>query len=344
MKITSLFVSITMLILFLAINVNAVSVKKIKFNYINPALDTNQIEEVIVVMEEEVSGVGCQSSGKSNIPLTPFKGGIIQEMRKLIPDMSTKRAALSTKPSRAAKNLQNMYIAKIEKGKNISDVIKNLNAMPEVKYAEPNYPIELFAAPNDTHLNYEWFLNNTGQTYQTDFGTFTNGTTGADVGWLAAYESGALPSNQIIIAVTDTGTDYTHEDITNRMWRIPDEIINGIDDDFNGYVDDIYGIDIANGDGNPMDDNGHGTHVSGTIAAETDNGIGVAGICPNARIMAVKIFDYSGRGNSANGIVGIYYAANMGAKIINCSWGGNAPNEAMNDAIVYANELGCVVV
>ena len=390
MKIKSLFASIVTLVLFSAINLNAVSVKKIDFDYINPALDSNGIEEVIVVLKE-VSGVGCQVSGKS------FPS--IQKIQKLLPDTLMKRTAESSEPSRAAKNLQNMYVAKIEKGKKISEVIKELNAMPEVKYAEPNYAIHLCVqtkannnyrtfitsplippasaglrlqrgnptfqpsnlptfqrhrrrlsdsaagfGPNDPLLNYQWYLNNTGQTYPTDSGSFTSGTPGADIGWLSSYEAGELPTNEIIIAVIDTGTDYTHVDITNRMWRNVDEIINGIDDDFNGYVDDVYGVDIANGDGNPLDDNGHGTHVSGTIAAETDNGIGVAGVCPGAKIMAIKVFDFSGSGASANGIAGIFYAANMGAQVINCSWGGAGPQQAMQDAITYANEQGCAVV
>ena len=88
--------------------------------------------------------------------------------------------------------------------------------------------------PNDPLLNYQWYLNNTGQIYKTSAGTFTNGTSGVDIGWLASYEAGELPTNEIIIAVIDTGTDYTHVDITNRMWRNTDEIINGIDDDFSG--------------------------------------------------------------------------------------------------------------
>jgi len=334
MKIIPAFIGLAMLIIFSAINVTAVSVKKIDLNFINPTLDTNQIDEVIVVLNSDVKGQRSKVES------------LIQNIKPLFPDADTqmKQVAQSSESSRACENLQNMFIAKIEKGKNISEVIKELSAMPEVKYAEPNFPIYLCSVPDDPLLDSQWYLNNTGQTYQTSAGTFTNGTSGADIGWLDSYDAAELPTNEIIIAVIDTGTDYTHQDITNKMWRNVDEIINGIDDDFNGYVDDIYGTDIANGDGNPIDDNGHGTHVAGTIAAQTDNGIGVAGVCPGAKIMALKIFDYSGRGNSANGIAAIFYAANMGAKVANCSWGGSAPQQALQDAITYANELGCAVV
>ena len=343
MKITSVLTSLATLILFSSLNLSAVSVKKIDFNYINSALDTNQIEEVIVVMEEVPGAPNCKTQ-ISNIKQNPKFKNQISNIKRLFPDTQMKRIAQSSEPSPASKNLQNMFIAKVSGNKNISEVIKELNADPLVKYAEPNYPIQLCATPNDPLLNSQWYLNNTGQTYKTSAGTFVSGTIGADIGWLDSYEAGELPENEIIIAVIDTGTDYTHVDITNRMWRNVDEIINGIDDDFNGYVDDIYGTDIANGDGNPIDDNGHGTHVAGTIAAQTDNGIGVAGVCPGAKIMALKVFDAAGRGNSANGIAAILYAVNMGAKVINCSWGGSAPQQALQDAIIYANDNGCAVV
>ena len=119
----------------------------------------------------------------------------------------------------------------------------------------------------------------------------------------------------------DTGVDYTHFDIHSQMWINVDEIPNnGVDDDFNGYVDDYYGMDAYNNDGNPMDGNGHGTHVAGTAGAATENNFGIAGVCPSARIMAVKIFGDDGRGNTAAGLAGLRYAADMGAKVINCSW------------------------
>ena len=303
------------------------------------------VDSVIVVMEEKVSGVGCQMSGKSNIPKTLSKRGV-ESLRKLMPDMSMKQTVGTSEPSRAAKNLQNMYVAKIEKGKNISEVIKLLNDMPEVEYAEPNLPQYLCEMPNDTYFYPEqWSLYNTGQTYHIDGTATTNGTPGADINWLSAWQSSNFPTGEIIIAIVDTGVDYTHFDIRSQMWINVDEIPNnGVDDDFNGYVDDYYGMDAYNNDGNPMDGNGHGTHVAGTAGAATENNYGIAGVCPSARIMAVKIFGDDGRGNTAAGIAGLRYAADMGAKVINCSWGGYSRLQSTEDAIKYAQELGASIV
>jgi len=157
-----------------------------------------------------------------------------------------------------------------------------------------------------------------------------------------------------VVAVVDTGVDYNHLDMVNQMWMNPgetgldtngfDKASNGLDDDGSGYVDDVYGIDVYNSDSDPMDDNLHGTHVAGTIAADTSNGYGLAGICPSAKIMAVKMFSGEGRGSSAEGIVGIRYAVDMGAKVINNSWGGSVFQQSLQDAIDYANEKGVLVV
>ena len=125
-----------------------------------------------------------------------------------------------------------------------------------------------------------WGMHNTGQ---------TGGTPGADIHAPEAWDI-TTGSRQIIVAVIDTGVDYTHPDLTNNIWTNPGEIPgNGIDDDGNGYVDDVHGYDFVNNDGDPMDDHDHGTHCSGTIGGEGNNGIGVAGVCWQVRIMAREV-------------------------------------------------------
>ena len=310
--------------------------KKQFFDFQKAKLDaqTTNVTSVIIVFEDE-DVKSLRSKVKSQIT----------NLKPLFSAKQMKRTAQSNgnKLSRAARNIRNMYSAEISKGANVSEVIKELNAMPEVKYAEPNYPIELFSTPNDPLYNLQWDLNNTGQTFPIMGGGTDSGTPGADIKWQTAYTAG-LPSNEIIVGVIDTGVDYNHGDISNRMWRNPDEIINGIDDDFNGYVDDVYGINTADGTGDPMDDHGHGTHCAGIIAAEANNNYGVSGVNPNAKIMALKFMPAGGNGDTADAVECIIYAASMGAKVLSCSWGGGNYLQSLVDAIDFANELGCAVI
>lgn len=151
-----------------------------------------------------------------------------------------------------------------------------------------------------------------------------------------------IQKQEIIVAVVDTGVDYNHEDLKNIMWKNTGEIAdNGIDDDGNGYIDDIFGINTlvkdANGNatGDPMASHAHGTHVSGTIAAEQNNLIGMAGIAAKARIMAIRTVPDSSDETDADIVESFLYAAKNGAKLINCSFGkshnegGNIVNETI---------------
>ncbi|MBK1988762.1 S8 family serine peptidase [Sphaerospermopsis aphanizomenoides BCCUSP55] len=159
----------------------------------------------------------------------------------------------------------------------------------------------------------------------------------------AAWENGHTGQG-IIVAVLDTGVDYNHEDLNNNIWTNNKEIAgNGIDDDGNGYVDDYQGWNFDSKNNNVLDDNGHGTHVSGTIAGE-NNGRGVTGIAYNSQIMAVKVLDKNGSGSYANIANGIRYAVDNGADVINLSLGGNSSNNTLKSAIEYAGSKGVIVV
>ncbi|MBD2295708.1 S8 family serine peptidase [Anabaena sphaerica FACHB-251] len=148
----------------------------------------------------------------------------------------------------------------------------------------------------------------------------------------------------IIVAVLDTGVDYNHEDLNDNIWTNTKEIAgNGIDDDGNGYIDDIQGWNFDNNNNNVLDNNGHGTHVSGTIAGE-NNGSGVTGVAFNSKIMAVKVLDQNGSGSYGNIANGIRYAVDNGADVINLSLGGNASNNTLKSAIEYAGNKGVIVV
>lgn len=146
------------------------------------------------------------------------------------------------------------------------------------------------------------------------------------------------------VAIVDTGADLNHPDLQANLWQNPGEIpANGIDDDKNGYVDDVNGVDIRNG-GAPVDTNGHGTHVAGLVGAQGNNGLGVTGVCWKAKLMVVKFMSVFGRGKPADAANGIRYAVKEGARIINCSFGTSSQNEQLHDAIQYARSKGALVV
>jgi len=156
--------------------------------------------------------------------------------------------------------------------------------------------------------------------------------------WAAGYTG-----DGVVVAVIDTGVDVNHPDLMSQLWVNAGEIAgNGIDDDGNGYVDDVYGWDFASGDNNPDDGNGHGTHVAGTIAAAA-NGTGATGVAPDATIMPVRVLGNNGSGTMNSVAAGIRYAVDMGADIINLSLGGSYSSLILA-AIEYAVANNVLVV
>ncbi|MFN2164853.1 MAG: S8 family serine peptidase, partial [Anaerolineae bacterium] len=138
----------------------------------------------------------------------------------------------------------------------------------------------------------------------------------------------------LVVADIDTGIDRSHPDLAANMWTNPGEIEgNGIDDDGNGYVDDIHGWDRAYGDNDPMDVHGHGTHTSGTVGAVGNNGVGVVGVNWNVKLMALKFLNDSGSGSTSNAIAALNYAIAKGVKVSNNSWGGGSYSQSLYDAI-----------
>lgn len=233
-----------------------------------------------------------------------------------------------------------LFLIKIDNNK-FSKILNFLNSRPEVMYAEPNYIWKKVATPNDPEFSKLWNLHNTGQ---------TGGTSDADIDAPEAWDK-HKGSKSVIVAVVDTGVDYTHPDLSRNMWRNPGEIPgNGIDDDNNGVVDDVYGINTVGIDptgpgcggrptaGDPMDDGGHGTHVAGTIGAYGNNSLGVTGVNWKISIMAVKFLGADGSGTTDAAILGLQYVKMMkdrGYNIIatNNSWGGGSYSRALYDAI-----------
>ncbi len=167
----------------------------------------------------------------------------------------------------------------------------------------------------------------------------TNVATGAPEAWTQSRGDGVL------VAVLDSGVQLSHPDLAESLWRNDGETpANGIDDDRNGYVDDVHGANIKALNGNVEDDNGHGTHVAGILAAQAGNGVGGSGIAPGARIMSVKVLDANRAGDSSQLAKGIRYAIGEGAKILNVSINGNGTSPDLDDALNYASQQGATVV
>ncbi|MBU2501974.1 S8 family serine peptidase [bacterium] len=220
-------------------------------------------------------------------------------------------------------------------GITVEEAVGRFAGHPALDFIEPNYELTMFTVPNDPRFPELYGLQNTGQ---------TGGTPGADISAVEAWST-FTGSSDVIVAVIDTGVDYNHPDLTANMWINQGEIVgNGIDDDGNGWVDDIVGYDYVNGDANPMDDNGHGTHCSGTIGGVGDNGVGVAGVNWTVSIMALKFLSSFGSGSTADAISCIQYATQMGADVMSNSWGGGGYSEALELAIQEAYDNGIIFV
>jgi serine protease len=233
-------------------------------------------------------------------------------------------------------------------GVNVQDALAAYASDPNVVQVEPDYHVKLQSfnvPPNDNNYNDQWDLHNTGQ---------QGGYPGSDIhmedAWRAINELEAqgTPLATVVVAVIDTGVDYTHPDLAPVMWTNPGEsgslAHNGKDDDHDGYIDDLYGYNFVDNKGDPMDDFFHGTHVAGTIGAVADNGIGVAGIAPNVQIMALKFLDSEGSGVESDAIRALNYAVAHGASISNNSWGGLPFSSAFQTALSNAAAHGHIFV
>jgi subtilisin family serine protease len=240
----------------------------------------------------------------------------------------------------------NIFLMKYPEKFNPEQVAEELNKLEEVEYAEVNatafihglIPVsEPFKAedlgdrknhserslvPNDPLYDQQWYLPEVKADQMWD--TLTGDSTQ-------------------VIAILDTGVDWLHPDLVNKIGTNPNETIDGQDSDGNGFVDDLRGWDFVNNDNNPMDDNSHGTHCAGIAAAESDNGIGIAGVSWGAKIMPVKIFQSNGVGYVNQIAEGIWYAAQNGANIFSNSWGGYGESITVRLAFEYAYSKGPII-
>ncbi len=224
------------------------------------------------------------------------------------------------------------------------DAAARLSATGLYEFVEPDYLRFRRATPNDPRFAEQWALRNTGQ---------SGGRSGADVSATPAWDTRSS-AESVIVAVLDTGLRVTHEDLAGNLWVNPGEIPgNGIDDDGNGYIDDVHGINSllskgTAGSGDPFDDQGHGTAVAGVIGAVGNNGKGISGVAWRVQLMPMKIDNREGATGggafTSNIIECVDYAIAKGARVINLSYGGNSYSHAEVDAFRRARDHGIIVV
>lgn len=245
---------------------------------------------------------------------------------------------------------EQLHVVKIGNEKSLESVIERLNQDPNVVYAEPNFiyslvkptqgltiddfmtPLETpssLSTPNDPRFGQLWGLQNTGSN---EPNSSTPGVVGADIAAMKAWEI-TKGSRDVVIAVIDTGIDYNHEDLKDNMWVNPDP-----------NAADRHGYNFVTNTPDPFDGNDHGTHCAGTIGAVHDNGLGVAGVMGEVQLMALKFLSDSGSGTTEAAIRAIDYATEKNVDIMSNSWGGGGRSQALEDAIIRANDKGILFV
>ena len=233
---------------------------------------------------------------------------------------------------------------------NVDSIITQYTSMPEVEYAEENYEISLSQTvevrsavttyktlqfPKDPLFGEQWALANSGQ---------RGGKEGADISAVNAWGV-TTGSEEVVVAVLDSGVDYTHEDLAPNMWKRPDSMGPYVDHEL-GTIDDVNGFNAIDNASDPMDENGHGTHCAGIIGAEGQNDIGIAGVNWNVRIMPLKFMNAGGYGTTKDAIEAINYVINrkkdgVNVRIISASWGSTQRSRALEDVIrkAYENDI-----
>jgi len=225
-------------------------------------------------------------------------------------------------------------------GMSAKEAIERLKSHQAIEYVEPDYRVSIASIPNDPRFEDLWGLNNEGQ---------TGGTVDADIDAPEAW-SISTGSRDIVVGVIDTGVDYSHPDLAANAWVNSGEIAgDGIDNDGNGYIDDVHGINAITDAGDPMDDEGHGTHVSGTIGASGNNGVGIVGVNHDVSIAGCKFLAADGTGSTSGAIKCIDYMVGLknsgvNLRVLNNSWGGGGYSQALADAITASEQADILFV
>ena len=311
-----------------------------RFTSSKPSLNTSFRKRLNLELLEERTVLNAAmgpfaSSGSLLVDPTTYMSNTILVQFKPDAVLSGNIDLHGAKITQSLELVDGLYELELSQGMSVEGALAVFQADTRVVTAEANYRLMLEGIPNDPRFSSMYGLNNTAQ---------TGGTNDADIDAPEAWNINT-GTRRTIVAVIDTGVDYNHQDLAANMWRNTGEIAgDGIDNDGNGYADDIYGYDFANNDANPFDDQGHGTHVAGTIGAVGNNGIGTTGVNWNTRIMALKFLAADGSGSTSGAISALNYAVRMGANLSNNSWGGGGSSSLLSQAISNARTAGHIFV
>src|SRR5205807_512191 len=275
--------------------------------------------------------------------LMRFRAGVTQEAIEKIAQK------LNDEIEDRIEAIDGIDIIEDEDGKDTESVVAQYRALPEVEYAEANSEITLdhedggrkHVHADDELFFRQWGLFNSGQ---------NSGKAGADISAMRAWAA-TKGSDQVVVAVLDSGVDYSHPDLVKNIWTRPPIIKAYQDDDLtsDGPLDDVHGFNVVDDNGDPMDDNGHGTHCAGIIGAEGGNGVGIAGVNWNVKIMPLRFMDGDGAGTTKDAIEAINYVidrkrAGVNVRIISASWGSTTRSRALEDVIRKAYDEGILFV
>ena len=290
------------------------------------------------------------------LPSVLFAGGVLVQFdsskSSLLADLKSEQ---NTKIRKISTLIPNLYHIQSE-FRSDKFLLDNLLAQKDTKRGELNHKISILPTkigkalqckkralvseegfPNDPYFNEQWALY---QEENDEASPFRK-----DLGALEAWKI-TKGSKKIKIAVIDTGVDYNHKELKANMWVNEVELNGktGVDDDNNGYIDDIHGYNTVEHNGDPMDDNGHGTHCAGIIGAVQNNGLGISGIMPEVTLVAVKFLGASGGGEDSNAIEAIEYAIKAGVDIMSNSWGSSQGSIFLKEIVQKAQESGIYFV
>lgn len=279
---------------------------------------------LVGLKESESLSPGVLGAGGDGDSLSAILAGVgAQGLERVFPGLETHLRLGSVASGPDEIDLGQIYRIRVPLESDIAGIIEELNAHPDVVYAEPDYLAHFITTPNDPLYAEQWGL--------------------AKIGAPAAWDV-VTGSADVVIAVVDAGLDTTHPDLSGRLWTNPGEIPgNSVDDDNNGHVDDIHGWNVVNDNADLTDNTGHGTQVAGVAAAMGNNSLGVAGVCWDCRVMVVKVVQTGGVANYSDIAAGVVYAAQKGAEVINVSLGAYSDSATLRAAVAAASETAVVV-